>query len=155
MTVRLWRSRSLARRRRRRQRQRQRGQVLATDMGELDALEVVPDALIAIELGGVAGRPLQVEALGRAPREEVLGGPVAMDRRPLPDDEQLAADLAQQQAREAHDVRAAVACSCVCMKRRPSAVAPLIAERWSWVSGAVKRGVCPQGAHVRTASGNK
>jgi hypothetical protein len=41
------------------------------------------------------------------------------------------------------------------MNSRPSGVMPLMAERWSWVSGTRKTGVCPQGAHVRTAMGSK
>jgi hypothetical protein len=35
------------------------------------------------------------------------------------------------------------------MNKRPSAVMPLMAARWSRVSGAVRTGVCPLGAHIQ------
>jgi hypothetical protein len=41
------------------------------------------------------------------------------------------------------------------MNTRPAGVIPLLAARGSWVSGTRSTGVCPQGAHGRTASGNQ
>src|SRR5258706_13727791 len=45
-----------------------------------------------------------MEALGGTAREVVLDRLATMDRRAIPDDEQLAGDLAQQHAQEAHDI---------------------------------------------------
>src|SRR5258708_1379688 len=46
-----------------------------------------------------------MEALGGPAGQEVLERLATMDRRALPDDEQLAGDRAQQHAQEAHDIR--------------------------------------------------
>jgi hypothetical protein len=67
---------------------------LPTLVAQFDALEVVPDALVRIELGGVSGQLLEMQAARRAPAQEVLHGLAAVDRRPIPDDQQLAAHLA-------------------------------------------------------------
>src|SRR5260370_14787156 len=86
------------------QRTGQLGQVAAALVAQLDPLEGVPDALVRSELGGVARQLLQVQSRGGARPQEVFDGLAAMDRRPVPDDQQLAAHLAQQHPQEAHDV---------------------------------------------------
>jgi hypothetical protein len=43
---------------------------------------------------------LQVQARGRAPREEVLDGLATMDGRPVPDDEELARILRKRTRRK-------------------------------------------------------
>src|SRR5258708_20283834 len=68
----------------------------AAAVRQLDALEGVPNALGWVELGGVPGQLLQVQAPGRALAQEVLDGLPPMERRALPDDEQLAGDLGPQ-----------------------------------------------------------
>lgn len=75
--------------------------------------------------------------------------PGTMDRRAIPDDEQLAMDLAQQHAQETYDVLRVVG-QLLCLHKQASGVIPLMAARWSWVSG-----VWPWGAQVRTAMGNR
>src|SRR5258706_4753234 len=90
------------------QRERQLPQVAAAQIAQLDALEIVPDALVRVQLGGVAGQLLQVHASGTAPRQEVLDGLAAMNGRPVPDHQELATDLAQQHAQEADDIRRVV-----------------------------------------------
>lgn len=80
----------------------------AADVAEFDALEVVPDTLIRIELWGVARQALQLEAAGAAVSEEVFDGLTAMDRRAIPDDQELAGDVAEQVLEEAHDIGACV-----------------------------------------------
>jgi len=77
------------------QRQSQRSQVLAAEIGEFDALEMVPDALVRMKLGRIARQMLQMKTLGGSLAQEVLDGLPAMDRRAIPDDQQLAAYLAQ------------------------------------------------------------
>ncbi len=75
----------------------------AADIGQFDALQVVPDALIRIEIRRVAGQLLQLQALGRPGAQEIFDGLPMMNRGAIPDDQQLAADLAQQQAQERDD----------------------------------------------------
>ena len=83
-------------------------EVLAADVAQLDALEVVPDALVRIQFWGVAGEPLQADALGSTLGQEVLDRLAAMDRSAVPDDQELAGDVAQEVLEEAHDIRALV-----------------------------------------------
>jgi len=78
-------------------------QIGAADIGQLDALEVVPDALIWVEIGRVAGQLLQLQALGRSRAQEVLDRLPMMNRGPIPDDEQLARNLAQHHAQKVDD----------------------------------------------------
>ena len=90
------------------QRQSERGQIRAAAIAQLDALEVVPDALVGVEFGSIARQPLQVQAIGRAFAQEVLDWLPAMDGRAIPDDQQFAPHLAQQQPQEADDIGRAV-----------------------------------------------
>jgi len=84
------------------------GEALAADVAQLDALEVVPDALVRVEVGSVAGELLEADAASTALGQEVLDRLAAMDRSAVPDDQELAGDVAQQMLEEAHDVRALV-----------------------------------------------
>jgi len=68
-----------------------------------------------------------------------------MDRRAIPDHQQLAGDVAQQVLQEADDVG---------RSRRSSSVMPLMTERWSRVNGTRRIGVWPRGASVRTTAGS-
>jgi hypothetical protein len=90
------------------QRQSQRGQVGTAEIAQLDPLEVVPDAFVRVQLGRVGGQLLQVQPFGAAFAQEVLDGLAAMDGRPVLDHQELAADLAQQQAQESDDIGRAV-----------------------------------------------
>jgi hypothetical protein len=49
-------------------------QIATAHVGQLDALEVIPDAFIGIEIRRIAGQLLQVELPGRSSLEEVLDG---------------------------------------------------------------------------------
>jgi hypothetical protein len=84
------------------------GEVLTADIAQFDALEVVPDALVRVEVRGIAGELLEADAAGAALSQEVLDRLAAMDRRAVPNDQQLAGDVAQQMLEEAHDIRARV-----------------------------------------------
>src|SRR6478735_4782457 len=63
---------------------------------------------VGVEVWRVAGKLLQADALGAALSQEVLDRLAAMDRGAIPDDQQLAGDVAQQVLEEPHDVRALV-----------------------------------------------
>jgi hypothetical protein len=77
------------------QRPGQLGQVAAARVAQLDPLAVSPDARVRMHLGGVARQLLQLQARGGARPQEVLDGLAAMDRRPVPDDQQLAVQRAR------------------------------------------------------------
>jgi hypothetical protein len=81
---------------------------LTADVAQFDALEVAPDALVRVEVRRVAGELLQADAVGAALGQKVLDGLAAMDRRAIPDHQELAGDMAQQVLEEAHDIRALV-----------------------------------------------
>jgi hypothetical protein len=48
--------------------------IMAAEIAQFDAFEIVPDALVSIEVGRIARQPLQLEARGGAPAQEVLDG---------------------------------------------------------------------------------
>ena len=83
-------------------------EVLAADVAQLDTLEVVPDALVRVEVRGVPGELLQADASGAALSQAGLDRLAPMDGSAVPDDQELAGDVAQQMREEAHDVRARV-----------------------------------------------
>lgn len=83
-------------------------EVQAADVAQLDALEVAPDALVRVQIGGVAGELLQADAPGAALGQEVLDRLAVMDRRAIPEHQEFAGDVAEQVLEEAHDVRALV-----------------------------------------------
>jgi len=83
-------------------------EVLAADIAQFDVREVVPDALIRVEVRGVAGELLQADAAGTALGQEGLDRLAAMDRSAIPDDQELAGDVTQEMLEEADDVRALV-----------------------------------------------
>jgi hypothetical protein len=83
-------------------------QVLAADVAQLDVLEVGPDALVRVEVRGVAGELLESDASGAALGQEVLDRLAAMDRGAVPDNQELTGDVTQQVLEEADDVRALV-----------------------------------------------
>jgi hypothetical protein len=79
-------------------------QIGAAEVAQFNVLEIVPDALVGIQVRGVARQLLQLEARRGPLRQEVLDGSGAMDRRPIPDHEQLARNLAQQVPQELDDL---------------------------------------------------
>ena len=83
-------------------------QVLTADVAQLDVLEVVPDALVRVKVRGVAGELLELDAPGAALGQEVFDWLAAMDRGAVPDDQELAGDVAEQVLEEADDVRTLV-----------------------------------------------
>lgn len=70
-------------------------EVCTADIAQFDAFEIGPDTLVRIELGRVAGQLLQAQPLGTAPREKLSDGPTGMNRRAVPDHQQLARHMPQ------------------------------------------------------------
>ena len=82
-------------------------EVLAAAIPQFDALAVVPDPLVGVQLRGVARQACQLEAGGGPGGEEVLDRPAVVNRRAVPDHQQLPPHLAQQLAEEGDDRRPA------------------------------------------------
>jgi hypothetical protein len=76
-------------------------QIGAAEVAEFDVLEIVPDALVRVEVRRVAGQLLQVEAGGGPLSEEVLDRPGAVDGRPIPEHQELPGEVPQQVLQEA------------------------------------------------------
>src|SRR5919197_5180539 len=81
------------------------GHRLAAAVLELDPLELIPGALVGIQLWGIPRQSLQMQPC-RCPTSQVLLDrfPV-VDRRPIPDHQQLAPDLTLQLTQKPHDGR--------------------------------------------------
>jgi hypothetical protein len=73
-------------------------QIGAAHVPQLDAFEIRPDTLIRVEIGRVARQLFQAQSLGSTLRQEVFEGLTAMNRRPVPEHQQLAGHVAQQVA---------------------------------------------------------
>jgi hypothetical protein len=84
------------------------GEGLAADVAQLDMLEIVPDPFVRVEVRSVPGERLQADAAGTALGQEVLDRLATVDRCAVPDDQQLARDVAEQMLEEADDVRALI-----------------------------------------------
>src|SRR5919199_484940 len=76
-------------------------QILAAEITHLDVLEVSPDALFRIQLRRIAGKALEVDPLSRPVAQILPDGFAAVDRRAIPEDQQLARDMAPQMIEEA------------------------------------------------------
>jgi len=66
----------------------------------------MPDALVRIQVRSVARQLRQLEPCRGPLRQEVLDGLRAMDRRPIPDHQQFARNLAQEMLQELDDLGA-------------------------------------------------
>ena len=83
---------------------RQVGQVMTGDMLQISPLQQVPDAFIRVQLWCRAWQLFELQALGCPTGEEGSDDQAAMNRRPIPDHEQLTWKLAQEQAKKTDDI---------------------------------------------------
>jgi hypothetical protein len=65
-------------------------QVNTTEIAQLNTLEIIPDAFIRVEIGGIAGQLLKVQAFGCPTLEKVFERVRPMDGRAIPDEHDLA-----------------------------------------------------------------
>src|ERR671917_2601458 len=82
-------------------------QVNTTDVAQLDPFELLPEALPRVELWGIGWQAFQVDPLRRAIGQKLANDVTAVDRGPIPDQDQAAGYLAQQVLQEGHHVRRA------------------------------------------------
>lgn len=80
-------------------------QVLAAAVLQFDPLQQIPDSLVGVELRRVAGQLFQVESPGRPSGEEVLHRLAPVNRRAVPDDQELPAHSAQELPEKGYDRR--------------------------------------------------
>lgn len=79
-------------------------QVLRAEVGQGMAFQMPPDVFGRVEFGSVSRQPGQVQAITDR-SDEVLDLTAAVCRQAVPDDQQLAPDLAQEPAEEIDDLR--------------------------------------------------
>ena len=75
--------------------------ITATEIAHLDLLQVSPDAFFRVHLRSIAGKALEVDPFGRPVVEILPDGLASVDRRAIPDDQQLARDDTPQMIQEA------------------------------------------------------
>lgn len=78
-------------------------QVKAAEVAQFHSLEVRPQSLSWVEVGSIAGKPFEVDALGGSVSEKVADCVTAVDRRAVPEDEELARDHPQKVLEKADD----------------------------------------------------
>lgn len=80
------------------------GHLPTAEILDLTSLEQVPDPLLGIEFWRIAGQAFQMEPFGRPSLQKGFDHLCPMDWSVIPDNQQLARNLAQQEAQEAHDI---------------------------------------------------
>lgn len=71
-------------------------QVSTTNIFEFGALEQIPNAFLRIEFRRIARETFQMNALASSLTQELFHDLALMNGRSIPDDEQLACDLARE-----------------------------------------------------------
>jgi hypothetical protein len=79
--------------------------VKTTNILEFDSLEQIPNAFLWIELRSIARQAFEMDAFGSALSQKVFDRLRAMNGSSIPDDQQVAWDLAQEQLQEADHIR--------------------------------------------------
>ena len=82
-------------------------QIRAADVSQLHVLEVRPDAFVRVQVGCIARQLFESQAFGRTLGQKGLDRSAAMNRRAVPDHEQLAGNASQQVLEEVDDLRTA------------------------------------------------
>jgi hypothetical protein len=76
----------------------------AAHIAQFDSLELLPEALIGIQLWGIGRQALQMEALRRPIGQKLPDRVAAVDRRAIPDEHHPARHLPQQVLKKCHHV---------------------------------------------------
>ena len=82
----------------------QMGQILTTQILEFAAFEQVPHLLLGIDLGRVARQALQMDPFAHRAGEKLFDHVCAMDRRAIPNDQDLPGDFVEQHLQKQHDI---------------------------------------------------
>jgi hypothetical protein len=79
-------------------------EIEAAHVAEFDPLQVPPQPFTGIQFRRIGGQALHVEAWGGPSGQELFDEVTAMNRRPVPEDQQTAGHLAQQMLQKGHDI---------------------------------------------------
>jgi hypothetical protein len=78
--------------------------VEATQVPQLDPFELLPNALVRIQLRGIRGQALQMEPLGRSVGQELFDEMAAVNGGAIPDNDHTTGDLPQHMLQEGYHV---------------------------------------------------
>src|ERR671914_2548518 len=84
------------------------GDTLAAKVLQLHPFQVVPDSFRWVQFWSIARKLLQVNPLGRTPSQVVLHPTAPVDRRPIPEHQQLPSNMPRQVLEETHHVGSSV-----------------------------------------------
>jgi len=73
---------------------RQLIEIGTTDITQFHSLEIVPDPLIRVEIGSITGQLFQMQPFGRSSLEKGLECVRPVNKRAIPDEDDLTRDLA-------------------------------------------------------------
>src|SRR6266567_3167537 len=82
--------------------------VKTTNILEFDSLQQIPDPFLWVQLRGISRQLFQMNALGAAFSQVLFDGLTAMNRSPIPDDQQVAGNFARKHLQKANDIWAFV-----------------------------------------------
>src|SRR5690606_28880903 len=80
--------------------------ISAAEVSPLNTLDMAPNPLYGMKLGGISGTPLQVDTSSGSLTQRLLDQLASVNHGPSPDNEQCARNLAQQLFQEGHHFRA-------------------------------------------------
>lgn len=109
-------------------------QIPATQVPQLDVLEVLPHALIRVQVGRVSRQPLQVDEPRPAARRESLDLVTAVDGRAVPHREEPAPDHLPHVTEERDTLGAPKRAAARRRVESARGVTPLVTDRWSRVA---------------------
>lgn len=84
----------------------QLGEIIATDVAELDLLEIAPNPFIGVQLRRIGWELLQMDPRRTTGGQKVPDRLGPVDGRPIPEHQELPGDVPQQVAQEAHHIGA-------------------------------------------------
>src|ERR1022692_5054234 len=123
--------------------------VHARKIPHLDMLEMLPTTLVQrTQIGSVSRHRLQMNPLCASGRQEFLDSAPPMDRRTIPDHQQLLPRLYQQVLQKDRKTTLSRLFSDFCRTKVysfPAGVTPAITDRWSRLNRLSTNGVCPFG----------
>ena len=79
-------------------------EVSSTKVLEFASLEQIPHAFLWVQLRSIPRQSLQMDAFGSPLSQKILDRLTAVNSSPIPDDQQVAWELAQKQLQEPHDI---------------------------------------------------
>jgi hypothetical protein len=104
--------------------------IQTTKVLELDALEQVPDAFLWIKVWGISRQLFEMNTSSSPFAQIVFDGRTSMNRRSIPDHQQVPSNLTGKQLQKANHVGSFVRMvAALCIKILPSGVMPPMAER--------------------------